>query len=94
MLEVSTDKEGTIHVRQVKSSSSGDLSSSVSTSSSFGEDKGDNHIRSSYTSIHLINIYFLAAQALQKLANVGKSKATTGQGNPLISLKPKTKTKK
>jgi len=45
MLELNTDIEGTVRVKQVKASSSGDLSSSVSTSSSFGEDKGDNHIR-------------------------------------------------
>ena len=45
MLELSTDIEGTVRVKQVKASSSADLSSSASTSSSFGEDKGENHIR-------------------------------------------------
>jgi len=45
MLELSTDKEGTVRVKQVKASSSADMCSSASTSSSFGEDKGDNHIR-------------------------------------------------
>ena len=53
--------------------------------------QGNNQMHSSSISIYLIYINFLAAQALQRLSNLGKLNATEGKENPLITLKSKAK---